>query len=46
MLTIVVYNSAGDTLGSISEERRMDSRGCACGVLFYDWKNGALHRLN
>jgi hypothetical protein len=46
MLTIVVYNSAGDTLGSISEERRMDSRGCACGVLFYDWKNGALHRLD
>ena len=46
MLTIEVYNSVGDTVGSISEERKMDSGGCACGVLFYDWKNGALHRLN
>jgi hypothetical protein len=45
-LTINVYNSAGDTLGSISEKRKMDPGGCACGVLFYDWKDGALHRLN
>ncbi|MEO6123246.1 MAG: hypothetical protein ABIR32_06015 [Ilumatobacteraceae bacterium] len=46
MLTIEVYDSAGDTLGSIAEERTMDSGGWACGVHFYDWKNGALHRLN
>lgn len=46
MLTIEVYNSAGNTLASISEERTMDSGGCACGVLFYDWKDGTLHRLN
>ena len=45
-LTIEVYNSAGDTLGSISEDRKMDSGGCACGVLFYNWKNGELHLLN
>ena len=46
MLTIVVFNTWGDTLGSISEERRMDSAGCSCGVFFYDWKDGVLNRLN
>ena len=45
-LAITVFDSAGNVVGSISEERTMDSGACACGVLFYAWRDGDLHRLN
>ena len=30
----------------LTEPRTMTSSGCACGVLFYSWKNEHLHRTN
>lgn len=45
-LSITVYDSAGNVVGSIAEERTMDSDGCACGVFFYEWRDNELRRLN
>ena len=45
-LTITVFDTAGNVVGSVAEKRTMDSSGCACGVLFYEWRDGTLQRLN
>ncbi|HAN35999.1 MAG TPA: hypothetical protein DCQ52_11305 [Acidimicrobiaceae bacterium] len=45
-LSVTVFDASGQVIDSLTETRTMDSSGCACGVLFYDWKNGRLHRLN
>ena len=45
-LAITVLDSAGNVVGSLTEERTMDSDGCACGVLSYGWRDGNLRRLN
>lgn len=45
-LRVTVFDAKGAVIDSLTETRTMDSAGCACGVLFYDWKNGRLHRLN
>lgn len=45
-LRLTVFDASGRTIDSLTEKRKMDSSACACGVLYYDWKNGRLHRLN
>jgi len=45
-LRLTVFDATGGVIDSLTEKRKMDSSGCACGVLFYDWKDGRLHRLN
>jgi hypothetical protein len=43
---LTVLDAKGGVIDSLTETRTMDSSDCACGVLFYDWKSGRLHRLN
>ena len=45
-LRMTVFDASGKVIDSLTETRTMDSTRCACGVLFYDWKNGRLHRIN
>jgi uncharacterized lipoprotein NlpE involved in copper resistance len=45
-LRLTVFDGAGGVIDSLTEQRKMDSSDCACGVLFYDWKDGRLHRLS
>lgn len=45
-LRITVLDANGGVIDSVNETRMMDSSGCACGALFYGWKNGRLHRTN
>lgn len=45
-LRLTVFDASGDVIDSLTETRTMDSSGCACGVLFYGWKNNRLHRTN
>jgi hypothetical protein len=45
-LRITVFDAGGQPIDSLAETRTMDSSGCACGVLFYVWKNGHLDRIN
>jgi hypothetical protein len=45
-LRVTVFDSNGEVIDMLTETRTMDSTRCACGVLFYDWKNGRLHRRN
>ncbi len=43
---MTVFDANGGVINSLTETRTMDPSGCACGVLFYGWKNGRLHRTN
>lgn len=43
---MTVFDASGKAIDSLTETLTMDSTRCACGVLFYDWKNGRLHRIN
>ena len=45
-LRMTVFDENGDVIDTLTETRTMDSSGCACGVLFYGWRNGRLHRTN
>ena len=45
-LRMTVFDENGGVIDSLTETRTMNSSGCACGVLFYGWKNGRLHRTN
>ena len=45
-LRMTVFDASGQVIDLLTETRTMDSTRCACGVLFYDWKNGRLHRIN
>ena len=45
-LRMTVFDANGDVIDSLTETRTMDSTRCACGVLYYDWTNGRLHRVN
>ena len=45
-LRLTVFDASHKVIDSITEQRKMDSARCACGVLYYDWKNGHLHRVN
>ena len=45
-LHITVYDAANKVIDELTEPRTMTSSGCACGVLYYSWKNGHLHRTN
>lgn len=45
-LTIDVLDASGTSIASISEDRVMDSGGCACGVLYYGWRDDQLYRMN
>ena len=45
-LRLTVLDAGGHVIDSLTEPRKMNSSGCACGVLYYDWKDGRLHRLN
>jgi hypothetical protein len=45
-LRVTVFDVNGGVIDSLTETRTMDSSGCACGVLFYGWQNGRLHRTN
>lgn len=44
-LTIEVLDASGSMVDTLSEDREMKSGGCDCGVLYYDWKDGHLHRV-
>jgi hypothetical protein len=46
VLRLTVFAANGRVIDSLSEKRKMDSSGCACGVLYYGWKAGHLHRVN
>ena len=43
---MTVFDASGKAIDSLTETLTMDSTRCACGVLYYDWKNGRLHRSN
>jgi hypothetical protein len=45
-LRITVFDAKGQVIDTLSEQRTMDSSRCGCGVLFYDWHDGRLHRAN
>ncbi len=45
-LTIDVFDSTGAILDSVDETRTMDTSGCSCGVFFYGWRDGHLHKIN
>jgi hypothetical protein len=45
-LRLTVFDAGGQIIDSLSEPRKMNSSGCACGVLYYNWKGSRLHRLN
>jgi hypothetical protein len=44
-LRLAIFDADGAVVDSLTETRKMDSSSCACGVLFYTWKDGRLHRL-
>jgi len=45
-LRLTVFDASNNVIDTLTEKRTMDPSGCACGVLFYDWKDGRLHRQN
>jgi hypothetical protein len=45
-LHLTVFDSANKVIDTLTESRTMDSSGCACGVLYYTWQDGHLHRKN
>jgi hypothetical protein len=45
-LRLTVFDANHGIIDSLTERRTMDSSRCACGVLYYVWKNGHLQRLN
>jgi len=45
-IRLTVFDSAGAAIDSLTDRRKMDSSGCSCGVLYYEWKGGRLHRLS
>lgn len=45
-LAITVFDANGEVIDALTETRTMDSNRCSCGVLFYEWQNGKLHRTN
>jgi hypothetical protein len=45
-LSIEVFDANGSLIGSMAEQRTMDSNGEACGVLQYGWTEGRLTRIN
>ncbi len=45
-LRMTVFDANGGVIDSLTETRTTAFSGCACGVLFYGWKNGRLHRTN
>ena len=45
-LAITVFDENGKVIDALTETRTMDSNRCACGVLFYEWKDGTLRRSN
>ena len=45
-LKITVFGPSSKVIDSLTESRTMNSSGCACGVLYYGWRNGHLYRIN
>jgi hypothetical protein len=45
-LTIEVFDAAGNSIDAVTEDREMNSGECRCGVLYYEWKDGQLHRVS
>lgn len=45
-LRVTVFDASGTAIDSLTDTQTMDSSGCACGVVFYAWKDGQLHQVN
>ena len=45
-LRLTVFDASGHIIDPLAETRTMNPWACACGVLYYNWKEGRLHRLN
>ena len=45
-LKLTVFDASHKAIDSVTESRTMNSKASSCGVLYYDWKNGHLHRVN
>jgi hypothetical protein len=45
-LRLTVFDSENIVIDTLTEERKMDSARCGCGVLYYVWEDGHLKQTN